>query len=87
MDVLRRYSSQKTYTDLFGNQIDSRYKRVSKEFSFTLLELDKPRTFDSLSLQFYGTPIMYWLIADYNDYLDPDVLLQAGTKIKIPVIG
>lgn len=87
MDVLRRYENSKNFTDAYGNQIDRRYSRVSKDFSSIQIELDRPRTFDSLSLQFYGTPIMYWLIADYNDYLDPDILLQTGTKIKIPVIG
>lgn len=87
MDVLRRYSNEILYEDSNGNQHPRRYSRVNKEFSSITIELEKQRTFDDLSLQYFGTPIMYWLIADYNDYLDPDVTLLKGTKIKIPVIG
>ena len=86
MDVLRRYEGQRTYEDLKGNSFSGRYKRVSKDLSYTLQELDKPSTFDKLSLQHYGTPLMFWLIADFNDYIDPTVDLPIGTKLRIPVI-
>lgn len=85
MDVLRRYNSLRTY-NYRGNEVSARYKRVGKTLSFNLLELDKPSTFDNLSLQFYGTPLMFWLIADFNDFLDPFITLQTGTKVKIPIL-
>jgi len=87
MDVLRRYENQRTYENQRGDLVSSRYKRISKDTSYILQELDKPSTFDKLSLQHYGTPLMYWLIADLNDYIDPTVELPTGTKIKIPVVG
>ena len=52
----------------------------------TLTVQDKDTTFDELSLRYYNTPLLYWLIADFNDYLDPDIIIPQGTVLKIPKI-
>lgn len=84
MAVLRRYSGLTTYADRRGNLLPRRYKRVSKDRDFFVITLKKPATFDIIALQQYGTPTLFWIIADFNDYLDPTVLLPAGTEIKVP---
>ena len=83
MAILSRYNNQSTY-EVNGNIYARRQKRISKDRDYFVLTLDKPATLDLLALQQYGTPLMYWLIADFNDMLDPTVTLQAGSKIKIP---
>lgn len=86
MEILRRYQGQRTFTDSQGREASSRYKRVSKETPCSEIKTDKQTTLDILSMLYYGTPLLYWLIADFNDILDPMVDIPAGTSIKIPVI-
>jgi len=86
MDVLRRYENLRTFENSRGDIVSARYKRLDKSISSELHELNKPMTLDQLSLQYYGTPLMYWLIADYNDFIDPTITLPAGTKLNIPII-
>lgn len=84
MAIISRYSSLSTYQARQGNTLPRKAARVSKNREYYIVEIEKPTTFDLLALQQYGSPLLYWLIADFNDYLDPDVTLQKGTKIKIP---
>lgn len=84
MAVQRRYQSVSTFQDSRGNTYSRRYKGVSKDRTYTQIVTTEPTTFDLLSLQQYGSPLMYWLIANFNDYLDPTVTIPAGTTIKIP---
>lgn len=84
MAILRRYSGQSTYEDRRGNTHSRAYTRVSRDREYFTVRLETRSTFDILSLQYYGSPLMYWLIADFNDYLDPDVILMPGDEIKIP---
>ena len=86
MDVLRRYENLRTFETPRGDIASARYKRLDKSITTELHELDKPMTLDQLSLQYYGTPLMYWLIADYNDIIDPTVTLKTGLKLNIPII-
>jgi hypothetical protein len=39
---------------------------------------------DLLSDSFYGTPELYWVLAEVNTELDPLVGIPAGTKIRVP---
>jgi len=39
---------------------------------------------DSLALQFYSEPLLWWVIAARNDIDDPVVALHAGERIVIP---
>lgn len=38
---------------------------------------------DIISHKFYGTPDFWWIIAAYNQVIDP--LLEPGMRIKIPI--
>jgi hypothetical protein len=39
---------------------------------------------DLLAYKFYGNPEKFWLIADANDAMDPEDLLQPGRQLLIP---
>jgi len=40
--------------------------------------------FDLVSQLFYGTPDLWWLIAEVNNIIDPLVGVAAGTVIRVP---
>lgn len=86
MAITRRYTSLDTFEDDNGNTYSRRYKGVSKSQTYTQITVSSPTTFDLLSLQYYGSPLMYWLIADFNGYLDPTVTIPAGTILKVPQV-
>ena len=50
----------------------------------TVKEFD---TLDSLALYYYGNPVYYWIIADYNRIQDPFENLDAGLILKIPTFS
>ena len=39
---------------------------------------------DLLAYAFYGNPEKFWLIADANDAMDPEDLLEPGRTLRIP---
>ena len=39
---------------------------------------------DLLSFTFYGNAEKFWLIADANQEMDPDDLLEPGRQLRIP---
>ena len=44
-------------------------------------------TYDSISLEFYNTPIYYWIICDYNRIIDPLIPPKKGTILEIPSLN
>ena len=42
---------------------------------------------DHISLEFYGTPRLWWLIALANDIMYPWKELEVGTLLRIPDLG
>lgn len=86
MALLRRYKTQETFTDSSGNTGMRPYKRLDKSMGSRTIETDRMTTLDIISLQQYGTPLLFWLIADFNDILDPLKIIPKGTTLQIPVI-
>jgi hypothetical protein len=39
---------------------------------------------DTLAYNFYRNPEKFWLIADANDEMDPDDLMEPGRRLLIP---
>lgn len=59
------------------------YLPIQKTDQYFLYEVQQGDTLDSIALSKYGSPIYWWIIADYNDMLDClEPIL--GTTIKIP---
>lgn len=86
MEILKRNRGRRTYEDIGGNFVSGRYKRYDRDAKHNIYKTDKTTTLDIISLQNYGTPLLYWLIADFNDILDPMIDIPAGVELKIPVL-
>lgn len=54
---------------------------------YTLYEVKRGDTFDSLALEFYNNPTLYWVICSFNRIQDPFIDLVEGQKLKIPSIS
>ena len=83
MAILRRYRSQPTIEN-DGNTYSYRYSRLPQNSNYLEIVLDKSMTLDYISFMQYGTPLLYWAIADINNYLDPIITIPEGTRVKIP---
>ena len=44
-------------------------------------------SWDSIALDYYGSPIYYWVVCDFNGILDSLELPKVGTAIKVPAIN
>lgn len=88
-DYISRYSS----VDFAYNTKDNKYmymlaKHVSKNNSYILVPVSVDTNLDYLANKYYGRPDYFWLIADFNDILDPFLPLYGRFKeIKIPSIS
>lgn len=99
MDVL----TEKTYKDYsklsryspfpyYYHTIDDKYiygttaylKNTTLYTSHTVVKGD---TLDSLALEYYNNPTLYWVICSYNRIRDPFIQLKEGSIIKIPSIS
>lgn len=99
MDVL----TEKTYRDYaklsryspfpyYYHTVDDKYvygttaylKNTTLCRSHTVVKGD---TFDSLALEYYNNPTLYWVICSYNRIRDPFTELKEGSTIKIPSIS
>ena len=54
---------------------------------YTAHSVNAGDTFDSLALEYYNNPTLYWIICSFNRIQDPFTELQAGEIIKIPAIS
>lgn len=50
----------------------------------TVIRNDTP---DTLALQYYNNPTLYWVICDFNQIIDPYEPLEMGSLIKIPSLS
>lgn len=84
MNTLTHYT-QRVYTNSENNIVSDRYGLYQASASQTI-ETDKDIYLDELSLVYYGTPLYYWVIGEFNNIADPFVKIKKGTSLKIPVI-
>lgn len=98
MEVLRD-KSYKNYTYIsrysgvpyYYHSFDDRYVygttfQLSENTPFQTYEVRVGDTLDNLALHFYGAPIFYWVIADFNRIRDPFIKLTPGDRIRIPTL-
>lgn len=55
--------------------------------SYRMHTVQRGDTFDSLALDYYNNPTLYWIICSFNRIQDPFSSLVEGTQIKIPSIS
>ena len=97
MDVLKNesyatYDYLSRYIDVpyYYHSIDKKYiygigSNMFKNIAYTLHQVEPEDTLDSLALQYYNNPTLYWIIAYFNDIQDCFVKLFDSYKtIKIP---
>lgn len=54
---------------------------------YSLHTVKRGDTFDSIALDYYNSPTLYWVICDFNKIQDPFLKLKEGQKLKIPVLS
>lgn len=83
---LSRYSAFPYYY----NTYDKKYiygvtKQMSHNASYSDYTVAKTDTLEKIALKFYGSPELYWILADFNDINDPfEKLYNKYKVIKIP---
>ena len=98
MDVLKNksykdysYTSRYESFPFYYNTADNKYiygttEWLSNSTAYTLHEIMPYDTLDSIALDAYNNPALYWVIADFNRILDPFEDLPVGEVLKVPVI-
>lgn len=95
--------SNKTYKDYsylsrysifpnYYNETDKKYQSgltayLSENTVYTLHTVRQGETLDTLALDYYNNPTLYWVICSFNRIQDPFIELRTGQKIKIPSIA
>lgn len=88
-DYISRYQPFPYYY----HELDEKYiygitSQLKKNINYTLVNITQFDTLDSLAEKYYGRPDLYWVIADYNDIIDPFIQLFGNyTSIKVPTLG
>ena len=99
MDVLiqksyRDYSKLSRYSSVpfYYHTLDDKYIYGTTSYlkDTTLYRTHTIRrgdTLDSLALEYYNNPTLYWVICSFNRIRDPFISLKEGDTIKIPSIS
>ena len=87
-DHISRYSPFPYYFHTEDNRyVYGTTAQLNDSMGYALHTVAKGDTFDSLALDYYNSPTLYWVICDFNRIQDPYKKLEVGTKIKIPVLS
>lgn len=54
---------------------------------YTSYVVQRGDTFDSIALDFYNNPTLYWVICSFNRIQDPFIELDEGQVLKIPSLS
>ena len=99
MDVLtnknfKQYTKLSRYaaTPYYYHTLDKKYiygtdKYLKNNTLYTSYIIKEGDTLDSIALDFYNNPTLYWIICSYNRIQDPFIQLKEGDIIKIPSIS
>ena len=86
------YISRYSQFPIYYNTQDAKYiygttGQLKQSLSYRLHKVEKNDTLDTLALDFYNNPTLFWVIADFNKIQDPYLPLEIGTEIKIPTLS
>ena len=70
------------YTNCFrsfsiSNQIQT------NTFMFEWYQVEEEEYLDNISAKYYGTPLLWWMVANFNDIVNPFEALEPGESLKI----
>ena len=82
-----RYSRLNRIIDTDGDEYIESYEPISfperSDDRFYEVESKYENRLDLISHKFYGTPLLYWVIAEASELSDPQVV-PVGTLLRIP---
>ena len=86
---ISRYSSfPYYYNNMDGKYVYGTTSQLNTEGdTYVLHKVGSNDTFDTLALQYYNNPTLYWIICDFNRIQDPYTKLKVGQQIKIPSLS
>lgn len=86
--LLSRYNSIPYYYHSIDDKYISGTTHYLKDTTlYTLHTIKRGDTYDTLALNYYKNPTLYWVICSYNHIQDPFEPLIEGQKIKIPSLS
>lgn len=76
----------------FYHSLDNRYisgttAQIVDGIGYSLHVVKKNDTLDSIALDYYNSPTLFWVICDFNKIQDPFMKLKEGMHIKVPVLS
>ena len=87
-DQLSRYTPFPYYYHTKDNKYVRGITSYLKDTTvYSLYEVQRGDTFDSIALEYYNNPTLYWIICSFNHIQDPFKKPIEGTYIKIPTIS
>lgn len=85
--ISSRYSRLNRVKDDVGDEYLETYESIpfpeSTDDQYHLVELGEADRLDLISHKYYGTPLLYWVIAEASNIIDP-MDVPAGTTLRIP---
>lgn len=69
------------------NFMDNKLRFLMQSYDCTIYELTRPNFLPNLSVKFYGTSSLWWLIARFNGIIFPLKEIEVGTKLYIPQLS
>lgn len=87
-DYISRYQQFPYYF----NYVDNKYvygttAQLDTSVGYSIHNVKNGDTFDSIALDYYNNPTLYWIICDFNRVQDPYRKLKQGEQIKVPVLS
>lgn len=93
-ETYKQHSNLSRYTlvPIFYNKLDKKYQPgfpmgLKRDLLSIQHKVVAGDTLDSMSLYYYGNPTYYWIIADYNNILDPFLPLTVGEILYVPTFS
>ena len=90
----REYSKLSRYSPFpyYYHTVDDKYIYGTTAYLkdttlYTSHTVKRGDTLDSLALDYYNNPTLYWIICSFNRIRDPFISLEEGSTIKIPSIS
>lgn len=76
----------------YYNETDNKYmqgmtSQLLKSSTFVLHEVAIGETLDSIALDNYSNSTFFWVIADFNNIIDPYKSLEVGSILKLPTLA
>ena len=81
-DILVDHDRTTKFLNIFKNYTFN--SKITEDVAyFDSYEVGHDEWFDNISTKYYGTPNFWWVIAAFNDILNPFEALSPGDNIKV----